>query len=235
MKIVRQTLILFILLSLNILICLIKADESPLKKLIKTEHDNAVSFELSMKNYKEIQLRNKISNWIDSKINEGYTKFRHIPADLFMLTNKKSRALIIEEFEEKIRNHVKFQLKPVINLPKFGDWRDEVVSWYNSWCEPSVDAFKKPHLYLWGKSDYGKTVFINRLLLRGVPDNSIYLLHHPHNGRFTDASWRELNYGIHALVYKDHFIMNTNFNNEFKRLLQGVTFKDIGWVLINLS
>ena len=189
-----------------------QVDESPLTKQFRIEQDL----------YHEMHLRTQITDWIENKINERNFRFRDIPKDMFLYSHEKNRVLIRDMFEERIKNHVRFQLKPVINLPKFGDWRDEVINWYNSWCAPSVDAFKKPHLYLWGKSGTGKTSFINKVLLRDVDQDSIFLPHYPvPKGRFNDSHWKELNYHTHSLVFKDEFIMASNFNNEFKSLLQG--------------
>jgi len=192
-------------------------DESPLTKQFRIEQDL----------YHEMHLRTQITDWIENKINERNFRFRDIPKDMFLYSHEKNRVLIRDMFEERIKNHVRFQLKPVINLPKFGDWRDEVINWYNSWCAPSVDAFKKPHLYLWGKPDYGKTVFIRELLLRGVDKKSIFIPCFAGNrrGYLNDRSWKELNYGIHCLVLKDQFSIDTNFNNGFKSLLQGTETK----------
>ena len=62
----------------------------------------------------------------------------------------------------------------------YGDWRDEVCSWWNSRLDASLaNAKAKPkHLYLWGASNTGKTRFIKHTILRNVDESSILYPNH---------------------------------------------------------
>lgn len=53
--------------------------------------------------------------------------------------------------------------KPYIIKKRFGNWRDQVVDWYNDWVINGLSK-KTKHLYLHGKSGTGKTNFIQYLM-----------------------------------------------------------------------
>lgn len=57
--------------------------------------------------------------------------------------------------------------KPVLKFypvePSFGDWRDNVIHWWNDFVRNGW-SFKTPALYLYGSSNTGKTHFAKMLL-----------------------------------------------------------------------
>ena len=53
--------------------------------------------------------------------------------------------------------------KPYVVKRNFGNWRDEILAWYNKWILDDF-LFEKKHLYIYGPSLTGKTHFVNFLL-----------------------------------------------------------------------
>lgn len=85
--------------------------------------------------------------------------------DPFVLANSVQRSWLIAAHKQVRKQLVQ---QPVIHKPffvknEFGNWRDEVVNWYNEWvlCGSSNDY---TNLYLYGISKSGKTNFIHFLL-----------------------------------------------------------------------
>lgn len=58
-------------------------------------------------------------------------------------------------------------VKPTIKLfptsPRFNDWRDDCVVWWNNYVRDGYSD-KMPQLYIHGPSNAGKTTFIKQLL-----------------------------------------------------------------------
>ena len=55
-----------------------------------------------------------------------------------------------------------------INLTEwFGDWRDEAVKWWNSFCDNGW-VHKRNALHLWGETNTGKSTFVREFLCRGL-------------------------------------------------------------------
>ena len=52
---------------------------------------------------------------------------------------------------------------PIIVKKKFNNWRDSVIKWFNNWVYNGWNNNSK-HLYLYGESNTGKTVFIESLI-----------------------------------------------------------------------
>ena len=84
--------------------------------------------------------------------------------DEFVIQHKKSYKWL-KELHAEVRLPL---IKPIAHQPyfikkRFGNWRDNVVDWFN---DLAIKGFKKTkmHLYLYGQPDTGKTHFVEYLL-----------------------------------------------------------------------
>ena len=84
-------------------------------------------------------------------------------SDHFVTQHKISYKFLQELHDEVRRSLVKLiPHQPYKVKKRFGNWRDQVVDWYNDWI---INGFvhKKKQLFLFGKQDTGKTSFIRFL------------------------------------------------------------------------
>ena len=150
-------------------------------------------------------------------------------------------------FEEALDDlYPRLPLKPVPRMLCFGDWRDACLDWLRRWTEPDTDADgddrssgttifgessnddegvqsedKKPHLYLWGQADTGKSAFVKRVLLRGLPDANIFEAEYPRR-RYT---WSKFSQKRASVVLVDDFAMNKCGGREtWEKALSGGLF-----------
>ena len=144
--------------------------------------------------------------------------FSEIRPDQFMLRHKKQQPTLKDMFNDYIKQSlVQFKLKKVV-LPAFGDWRDEVASWFNSWIESGIDRkFKLPQLYLFGPSNSGKTTFVNEVLFRGIPKDVIFKPIQSKN----IFSWAEFRHDVHAIVNMNEFNIYDHNQDFLKNVMEG--------------
>ena len=71
----------------------------------------------------------------------------------------------LETLHKSVRNSlVKREAhKPYKIKDRFGNWRDQVVDWYNEWTIYGTECEFK-HLFLYGLSNTGKTDFVRYIL-----------------------------------------------------------------------
>lgn len=84
--------------------------------------------------------------------------------DFFVISNNNNKGKI-KSIHTAVRQSMK--IKPSFKLfpttPRFNDWRDHVIIWWNNIVKEGYST-KMPQLYLFGASNVGKTTFISEIL-----------------------------------------------------------------------
>ncbi|RNA12046.1 hypothetical protein BpHYR1_036275 [Brachionus plicatilis] len=107
-------------------------------------------------------------------------------------------------------------LRPLIVKKKFDDWRDSVIEWWNEWTQNPYSP-KRPQLYLFGKSDSGKTSFIVALL--SVYSHQIFM---PDKGKYEWQDWNPYQY-THVII--DEMNLQEYNKNTWKQVVAGEAFQ----------
>lgn len=95
--------------------------------------------------------------------------------DGFVIQNAK-RMATMKSVHQAIRSMIpieKCQLKQYPTDTPFGDWRDDIVIWWNLFVSEGYEI-KMPQLFLFGPSNVGKSKFIRDLLGILLTGLSIY-------------------------------------------------------------
>ena len=101
----------------------------------------------------------------------------------------------------------------------FGDWRDQCVEWWNKWAEEPW-YHKKPQLYLHGPSNSGKTTFVLNVLLRGIPQECIFM-----PVVRSKYAWSEYDERVHRVVLVDCFELgNVRDQAAWRMAMAGESF-----------
>ncbi|CAF1021492.1 unnamed protein product [Brachionus calyciflorus] len=112
-----------------------------------------------------------------------------------------------------------FRLFPFLYIgEKFGNWRDQVVEWFNDWVREGYNH-KKRHLLLVGDSNHGKTTFIMALL--GAYNHQAFRPTRK-DKRFAWESWNPRAY-THIIV--DEFEFSDFDENTWKIAVEGLPFE----------
>lgn len=98
-----------------------------------------------------------------------------------------------------------------------GQWQGEVRNWYNDWIENGW-YHKKKQLYLWGKSNAGKTTLINQLIR---DQHDLVFRPTPEAGKF---AWQEFNHQRHKIVIMDEYSQSDFSTPQLKLAAAGEHF-----------
>jgi hypothetical protein len=166
------------------------------------------------------------TQWCMAKLKQGFTCFEDIPVDQFLINYTNQRPLVRGIFKNLLAKQEPFKLKAICNLPPFGDWRDNVLKWYNGWCNAlsqNCYRLKAPQLYLWGDFNTGKTSFIDTILLRGIHPCHMYRPNQSAKGKNnSDFNWSGFDPKKHLIVVRDEFDLLAYDQNLLKLILQGI-------------
>ena len=146
------------------------------------------------------------------------------------VTESRISSIKLKCLLDDVRNkyHVKCELKKC-ELGPFGDWRDEVIKWWNSWV---INGWhhKKPQLLLISPPNCGKTVFIREVLFRegqvdAIPNEAILIPERAGSGyHISQFAWSKANPCVHVVVFCDEYDIR-HYNTELlKNILQGSPF-----------
>ncbi|CAF1095329.1 unnamed protein product [Brachionus calyciflorus] len=83
--------------------------------------------------------------------------------DPFVVRNW-SKTNVLEKMlaEHEERQFVMVEWKVIVQKRRYGNWRDQIIDWFNNWILTGI-SYKKKQLYLYGLSDTGKSTFIRDL------------------------------------------------------------------------
>ena len=158
--------------------------------------------------------------------------------DPFVL-NRPSMFSLLKECHESVRTNMLIENIQQMRLYEKQEggvqltaWQLKIVNWWNDWI---VNGWrhKKPQLYLYGRTNTGKTHFVNKLLQRciqtvnndAIPDPEAYLeqIFCPvaNDKRF---AYQEFNREIHTCTLIDEFDINQYDPSSFKKFIAGEPF-----------
>jgi hypothetical protein len=107
--------------------------------------------------------------------------------------------------------------KKINQVKKLNAWQDEVVDWYNDYIDEENRDEKKP-LFLYGKSDTGKSYFIRYFLFKKFEDQIFMPIRHSPKFGFSEYDASKQN-----ILIADEFRME-NFDSEtWKKVAGGQT------------
>ena len=133
--------------------------------------------------------------------------------------------------EHKNKHHIRHQIQPC-ELGPFGDWRDECIEWWNSWCKPDAWYPKKEQLLIVGQdSNTGKTTLITQALFRGadpanqIPREAILIPERSGNKRSVSSfAWQKARPAYHSVIFCDEFEIGYYNTETLKIVLEGSFF-----------
>ena len=133
--------------------------------------------------------------------------------------------------EHKNKHHIRHQIQPC-ELGPFGDWRDECIEWWNSWCKPDAWYPKKEQLLIVGQdSNTGKTTLITEALFRGadpanqIPREAILIPERSGSKRSVSSfAWQKARPAYHSVIFCDEFEIGYYNTETLKIVLEGSFF-----------
>ncbi|CAF1071936.1 unnamed protein product [Brachionus calyciflorus] len=125
-------------------------------------------------------------------------------------------------------------LRPFLNIldeEKMNSWQGIVIRWWNDWI---INGFihKKKQLFLWGKSNTGKTTFVLNLIRAclsqineedEIVDDIIELQIMRPTPRDKKFAWQDFNSSLHKIVLMDEFDISDYDVTDLKKALAGET------------
>jgi hypothetical protein len=136
--------------------------------------------------------------------------------DAYVICHSNRRNFLFELHKTYwYKNFVPVPVVPCKVLQRFGDWRDDVVAWFNDYVGKEWQ-YKKPQLYLWGPPSTGKSTFIQQVLLAQYGCQVYTMLS-------SDAkyAWECFDSHVHKLVLMDEFDIRDFDRNQLKLALAG--------------
>jgi hypothetical protein len=145
---------------------------------------------------------------------------------------RKSRAELKTYLDEHKAKHHKRHVNMPLDIGPFNDWRDEVVRWWNSWCEPNAWYPKKEQMLIIGPdSNTGKTMFVTQAVFRGgdpineIPREAILIPERSGNTRSVSTfAWQKAKPAYHSVIYCDEFEIGYYNTETLKIVLEGSFF-----------
>ena len=170
-------------------------------------------------NFDDFSESYRLQMWCLQNINRKFDPF-----DPLVLKLKKTDAMkrMLTDFQRK--NHIRYKLKRVQTDIPFGDWRDELIEWFNDWIDNGWHA-KKRQVLITGPPNAGKTSFIENVLLKGVPSEAILTPENSSNKyQISNFAWAKSDELYNSIVYADEFQINCYDQCKLKVILQGGKF-----------
>jgi hypothetical protein len=161
----------------------------------------------------------RLQMWLRQNVNKKFDPF-----DALVLKLKKPDAMqkMLTLFQRK--NHIRYKLKRVQTDVLFGDWRDELINWFNDWIDNGWRP-KKQQVLITGPPNAGKTSFIENVLLKGVPSEAI-LTPEKSSSKYqiSNFAWSKSDEVYNSVVYADEFQIEGYDQGKLKVILQGAKF-----------
>ena len=161
----------------------------------------------------------RLQMWCLQNIHQKFDPFHPLVMRL-----KKGEAMqkMLTLFQRK--HHIRHKLKRVTSDIPFGDWRDDLILWFNNWIDNGWHM-KKQQVLITGPPNAGKTSFIDNVLLKGIPSAAILTPEKSSNRyQISNFAWSKADEVYHSIVYADEFEIDGYDQGKLKVILQGGKF-----------